>query len=170
PDAAGAAYDDLAARLGPRVLVCQQAAPGPELALGIVRDPALGPLIVISGGGILIEILAERAVLLAPVTPASALGALRHLRVFPVLAGARGQPAADLGAIAATVTALSRLACDLGDVIEALDINPLICTPAGPLAADALLVPAPPSLTPSAPGAPPRPTPLPPPRPLGPAS
>ena len=132
PDAAGAAYDDLAARLGPRVLVCQQAAPGPELALGIVRDPALGPLIVISGGGILIEILAERAVLLAPVTPASALGALRHLRVFPVLAGARGQPAADLGAIAATVTALSRLACDLGDVIEALDINPLICTPAGP--------------------------------------
>ncbi len=145
PEAAGAAYDDLAARLGPRVLVCQQAAPGPELALGIVRDPALGPLIVISAGGVLIEIMAERAVLLAPVTPASALGALRGLRVFPVLAGARGQAAADPGAIADAVTALSRLACDLGDAIEALDINPLICTPAGPLAADALLVPALPS-------------------------
>jgi acyl-CoA synthetase (NDP forming) len=144
PDAVAVAYDDLAARLGPRVLVCQQAAPGPELALGIVRDPALGPLIVISAGGVLIEIMAERAVLLAPVTPASALGALRRLRVFPVLAGARGQPAADLSAIASAATALSRLACDLGDVIEALDINPLICTPAGPLAADALLVPRPP--------------------------
>jgi acyl-CoA synthetase (NDP forming) len=140
PDMIAAAYDDLAARLGPRVLVCQQVAPGPELALGIVRDPALGPLIVISAGGVLIEIMAERAVLLAPVTPASALGALRRLRVFPVLAGARGQAAADLGAIAGAVTGLSRLACDLGDAIEALDINPLICTPSGPLAADALLV------------------------------
>ena len=36
-----AAYDDLARRLGPRVVVCQTATPGTELALGIVRDPAL---------------------------------------------------------------------------------------------------------------------------------
>ena len=42
PGAVGAAYDDLAARLGPRVLVCQTAVPGTELALGIVRDAALG--------------------------------------------------------------------------------------------------------------------------------
>ena len=40
PGAAGAAYDDLAARLGPRVLVCETAPPGAELALGIVRDAA----------------------------------------------------------------------------------------------------------------------------------
>ena len=56
PGAAGAAYDDLAARLGPRVLVCETAPPGAELALGIVRDAALGPLLVISAGGVLIEI------------------------------------------------------------------------------------------------------------------
>jgi acyl-CoA synthetase (NDP forming) len=142
PGAAGAAYDDLAARLGPRVLVCETAAPGTELALGITRDPALGSLLVISAGGVLIEIFAERAVLLAPVTRPAALAALRRLRLAPVLAGTRGQPAADLDAIAGAITALSRLACDLGDVIEALDINPLICAPAGPLAADALLIPA----------------------------
>jgi len=136
-----AAYDDLAARLGPRVLVCAQAAPGPELALGIVRDPNLGPLIVIGAGGLLVEIMAERAVLLAPLTPASALAALRSLRVFPALAGARSQPAADLDAVASAIAALSRLACDLGDVIDALDINPLICHPTGLLAVDALLVP-----------------------------
>ena len=39
PAAAGAAYADLADRLGPRVLVCETAAPGTELALGITRDP-----------------------------------------------------------------------------------------------------------------------------------
>jgi len=143
PAEAGAAYDDLAARLGPRVVVCETAPPGTELALGIVTDPALGPLLVVGAGGVLVEILAERAVLLAPVTRSAALAALRRLRIAPVLAGSRGLPAADLGAIADAITGLSRLACDLGDALEALDINPLICTPAGPVAVDALLIPRP---------------------------
>ena len=139
--AVGGAYDDLAARLGQRVLVCQTAPPGTELALGVVRDAALGPLLVISAGGVLIEIFAERAVLLAPVTRSAAVTALRRLRLAAVLAGTRGQPPADLGAIADAVTGLSRLACDLGEVIAALDINPLICGPSGAVAADALAVP-----------------------------
>ena len=155
PGAVGATYDDLAARLGPRVLVCQTAAPGTELALGIVRDAALGPLLVISAGGVLIEIFAERAVLLAPVTRSAAVTALRRLRLAAVLAGTRGQPPADLGAIADAITGLSRLACDLGDTLDALDINPLICSESGALAADALLIPRP---APSPPN--PRPAPL----------
>ncbi len=142
PGAVGAAYDDLAARLGPRILVCQTAPPGTELALGVVRDAALGPLLVISAGGVLIEILSERAVLLAPVTRSAAVAALGRLRLAAVLAGTRGQPPADLGAIADAITGLSRLACDLGDALDALDINPLICGPSGAVAADALLIPA----------------------------
>jgi acetate---CoA ligase (ADP-forming) len=141
PGAAGAAYDDLAARLGPRVLVCQTAAPGTELALGIVRDAALGPLLVISAGGVFIEIFSERAVLLPPVTRSQARATLARLRVAAVLAGARGQPAADLDAVADAIAALSRLACDLGDALDALDINPLICAPSGAVAADVLVVP-----------------------------
>jgi acetate---CoA ligase (ADP-forming) len=143
PGAVGAAYDDLAARLGPRVLVCETAPPGAELALGIIRDAALGPLLVISAGGVLIEIFAERAVLLAPVTRSAAVAALGRLRLAQVLAGTRGQPPADMEAIADAITGLSRLACDLGDSLDALDINPLICGPSGAMAADALLIPAP---------------------------
>jgi acetate---CoA ligase (ADP-forming) len=141
PEAAGAAYDDLAARLGPRVLVCETAAPGTELALGLTRDPALGPLLVISAGGVLIEIFAERSVVLPPVTRSRAKALLGRLRLAPILAGARGQDAADLGAIADAITGLSALACDLGDVLDALDINPLICGPSGALAADVLALP-----------------------------
>ena len=143
PAAAGAAYDDLAARLGPRVLVCETAGPGTELALGLVRDPALGPLLVISAGGVLVEILAERAVVLPPVTRARARAICGRLRLAAVLSGARGQPPADLGAIARAIAGLSDLAADLGDVLAALDINPLICGPSGALAADVLVVPVP---------------------------
>jgi acyl-CoA synthetase (NDP forming) len=140
PDAAGAAYDDLAARLGPRVLVCQTAAPGTELALGLVRDAALGPLLVISAGGVLIEIFSERSVVLPPLTRSSARVVLARLRLAAVLAGARGQRPADLDAIAGAIAGLSELAADLGDLLDALDINPLICGPTGAVAADVLAV------------------------------
>ncbi len=135
------AYDDLADRLGPRVLVCETAAPGTEVALGLTRDPALGPLLVIGAGGLLIEILAERAVVLPPVTPAQARAVISRLRLARILTGARGQPPADLDAIADAIAGLSALACDLGDVLDALDINPLICGPDGAVAADVLAVP-----------------------------
>jgi acetate---CoA ligase (ADP-forming) len=140
PDAAGAAYDDLAARLGPRVLVCETAAPGTELALGLIRDAALGPLLVISAGGVLIEIFSERTVVLPPVTRSSARAVLARLRLAAVLAGARGQAPADLDAIADAIAGLSQLAVDLGDLLDALDINPLICGPSGVVAADVLAV------------------------------
>jgi acyl-CoA synthetase (NDP forming) len=140
PEAVGAAYDDLAARLGPRVLVCQTAAPGTELALGLVRDAALGPLLVISAGGVLIEIFSERSVVLPPVTRSSARVVIARLRLAAVLAGARGQRPADLDAIADTIAGLSELAADLGDLLDALDINPLICGPSGAVAADVLAV------------------------------
>jgi acyl-CoA synthetase (NDP forming) len=140
-EALAAAYDDLAARLGPRALICETAAPGTELLLGLARDQALGPLIVLGCGGIYTEIFAEHTVLLPPVSHDSARAAIQRLRVAPVLNGARGQAPADLDAIADAVVALSDLALELGDSIEALDINPLICRPSGVLAVDALVVP-----------------------------
>jgi hypothetical protein len=80
-------------------------------------------------------------VVLPPVTRCAALGITRGLRLAAVLTGSRGQPPADLGAIADAITALSGLACELGDALAALDINPLICGPSGALAVDVLAVP-----------------------------
>ena len=140
PAGLAAAYAEMAGRLGPRVLVCETAGPGTELALGITRDPGLGPLVVIGAGGLLVEFLADRAVALPPVDAAQALRMLGRLRVAGLLAGVRGQPAADTGAIAGTVVAVSAIARELGDHLEALDINPLICGPGGAVAVDVLAV------------------------------
>ncbi len=70
PAALAAGYADLAARLGPRVVVCQVVPAGVELALGVVTDPGLGPLVVVGAGGVLVEMLADRAVALPPVDAA----------------------------------------------------------------------------------------------------
>ena len=143
PDVLQAAYQDLAERLGRRVLVCETIPAGPELSLGLARDHELGPLLVVGAGGVLVELLADRAVALPPVSTGQAHQMLGTLRVARLLAGVRGQPAADLDAAAAAITGLSQLATELGDVLEALDINPLICGPDRAVAVDALAHPPP---------------------------
>jgi len=134
------AYADLATRLGPRALVCQTVKPGVELALGIVRDRELGPLVVVGAGGVLVELLADRAVALPPVGPAQAKDMLAGLRIARLLAGVRGAPPADLAAVSRAICGLAELAGELGDQLDALDINPLICGPHGAVAVDALAI------------------------------
>ncbi|HEY1644511.1 MAG TPA: acetate--CoA ligase family protein [Streptosporangiaceae bacterium] len=141
PEELAAGYAGLAARLGPRVLVCQAIPPGPELSLGLARDPGLGPLLVVGAGGILVELLADRAVALPPAGVQLAGELLDGLRVSKLLAGVRGAPPAARGPVLAAITGLSQLAAELGDDLEALDINPLICGPETAVAVDALAIP-----------------------------
>ncbi len=141
PAELAAAYADLSARLGPEVLVCASVPPGTELALGIARDPDLGPLIVVGTGGVLVETLADRAVALPPVDEQTARQMIAELRIARLLAGLRGAPPADLGAVVRAITGLSELAVELGGELAALDVNPLICGPSGATAVDVLAVP-----------------------------
>ena len=134
------AFDDLADRLGKRVLVAATAPAGVELALGLVRDPQLGPLVVVAAGGVLVELLGDRVVGLPPIDRDRARRLLDRLSVRRLLDGVRGQPAADLEAVVEAIVAVSVLAEELSDGLEALDVNPLRCGPAGAVALDALVV------------------------------
>jgi hypothetical protein len=129
PDRLAAAYADLAARLGPRVLVAAMAPPGVELALGVVTDPQFGPLVMVAAGGVLVELLGDRR--FAP--PGRPPAGHRHARPAGRPPPARRrprQPPADLDAVADAVVNLSALAVDLGDRLAALDVNPLVAGPA----------------------------------------
>jgi len=79
-------------------------------------------------------------VALPPVSAAAAAELVAGLRVSKLLAGARGAQRSDVGAVANAIVALSNFAVELGDQLEALDINPLICGPDGAVAVDALAI------------------------------
>ena len=140
PDRLAAAYADLAARLGPRVLVAAMAGPGVELALGVVADPQFGPLVMVAAGGVLVEVLRDRRFALPPVDRRRAMAMLDRLAVRPLLDGVRGAPPVDLDAVADAVANLSTLAIDLGHRLAAVDVNPLVAGPDGCTAVDALVL------------------------------
>ncbi len=140
-DALRAAYEDVASRLGPHVVMSPMAPPGVELALGAVRDPQFGPLVLVAAGGVLVEVLHDRRLALPPLDEPRARALIDRLQVRPLLDGVRGAPAADVDALAHAVSRLSVLAADLGDLLEALDVNPVIVSPQGCVAVDALVIP-----------------------------
>ncbi len=135
------AYEDLARRLGPRVTVSRMAPEGVEIAFGIVRDPQFGPFVMIAAGGIWIEVLNDRAVSLAPVSLEDASAMVSQLRVSLLLDGGRGKPPADRTGLVEAFSRFCLLASDLGDLIDEMDVNPLLVGPHGCVAVDALLVP-----------------------------
>lgn len=140
-DALAAAYRDLDARLGPRVLVQEMVPDGCELLLGLVTDPQFGPMLTIATGGIFVEVLKDFRMLPLP-TSASEIGrALASLRGAPLLRGVRGRPAADLDAVVRAALSLAALAADLGDRIAEIDVNPLVALPDRAVVVDALVVP-----------------------------
>jgi acetyltransferase len=130
-----------------RVLV-QPMATGTELVVGALRDPALGPVVMVGFGGVLVEVLRDVAFRLAPVSEQEAIEALESLRGFKLLTGVRGRPAADVRAVAATVVAASQLIACVPE-IEELDLNPVLAGAGGALAVDVRIVgaPAPPAPT-----------------------
>ncbi|HEY5859708.1 MAG TPA: acetate--CoA ligase family protein [Actinomycetota bacterium] len=135
------AYEDIAARLGPRVVVAPMAPKGVEVALGIVRDPTFGPLVLVAAGGVLVELMKDRQLALPPLDEHRARSLIDRLRTRPLLDGVRGAPAADVASLAFAISRLSVLASDLGDLIAALDVNPMIVSPGGCVAVDALVIP-----------------------------
>jgi acyl-CoA synthetase (NDP forming) len=123
------------------VVVQRMAKEGVEMILGIKRDPMFGAVVLCGFGGILVELLKDIAIGIPPLSHKQARDMVERLRGFPILAGVRGKPPADLEALCGAIGALSRLAASLGDQLAGLDINPLIVMPKGEgvVAVDALV-------------------------------
>jgi acetyltransferase len=113
--------------------------PGPEahpLVLGIGEDRLFGPILAFGQGGPAAGMLRDSAVALPPLNAVLARELMARARVWRLLQGYPGRPAADLDAIALTLVKLSQLAADLSEV-AALEINPLLADAIGVVALDA---------------------------------
>lgn len=114
---------------------------GVEVIVGIKNDPVFGAAILLGLGGIFVEIFEDTALRVPPFSKSQARQMIEELRAYPLLAGARGRPVADIDALADALVNLGDFAGRHGDQIESFEINPLMVMPRGQgvIALDALL-------------------------------
>jgi acetate---CoA ligase (ADP-forming) len=124
------------------VLVQAMAPPGHEIILGITRDATFGPMLMVGLGGIHVEVLRDVAFAPVPIVREEALSLLGELKGAALLDGVRGAAPADQAALAELMSKLSRFAADHADLIEEIDLNPVIVHPEGQglTVVDALIV------------------------------
>lgn len=147
PEAVEKGYDKLVARVKKAfpeahidgVLVNKMAPSGQEVIIGMNRDPQFGPIILFGLGGALVEIFRDVALRHLPLTREDALGMIREIQGYPVLAGYRGQPQVDIGALADCLLVVANMAEEYPKIME-IDLNPVFTYPQGTLVADARII------------------------------
>jgi acyl-CoA synthetase (NDP forming)/GNAT superfamily N-acetyltransferase len=137
-DAVRTAYETMESRLGAQMggAVIQPMAPrGIEAIVGLASDPAFGPVVMVGLGGVMTDLLRDRAFTVPPLEPGAAGAMVASLRAAPLLDGYRGAPKVDRQALVAVLERIAHVAEEVPELVE-LDLNPILVSPTGALAVD----------------------------------
>jgi acetyl coenzyme A synthetase (ADP forming)-like protein len=132
------AYSDFATRFGGEmtaVLVQQMVPQGVEMIVGALHDPLFGPVVACGTGGILIDMLADTAFRLHPLSTSDAAEMIDELRGVRLLRGYRGSQPADERSLRDVLLRVSELV-RVAPEIQELDLNPVFVLAAGARVAD----------------------------------
>lgn len=114
-----------------------------ELVVGGFHDESFGPVVMVGLGGVFVELLQDVAFRICPISRLDAEEMLAELKAAPLLKGFRGGPSVDLNRVIDALLAIggsTGMLVDLADELAELDINPLMLSAAGAVAADARMV------------------------------
>jgi len=121
------------------VMIFEMLKGGKEVILGVTYDRTFGHMIMFGLGGIYVEVLKDVAFRIVPVTRQNAVAMVNEIKTIGLLRGARGEPPADIDAIAGSIVNLSCLVTDFPEIQE-LDVNPLRVMEQGAMALDARII------------------------------
>jgi hypothetical protein len=104
---------------------------GVELLLGMHRDPTLGPTVVLSPGGVFVDLFEQSsAIRLPPFGTDQAESMIQESApIRRLLAGFRGQPPADHTALIELICNFAGFVAGLGEDVIAIDLNPVMVLP-----------------------------------------
>ena len=137
-EAVRAAYQTMESRLGPQMggaVIQPMAAPGVEAIVGLASDPEFGPVVMVGLGGVMTDLLRDRAFAVPPLGPGVADAMVASLRAAPLLDGYRGAPKVDRHGLVTVLEQIAHVAEEVPELTE-LDLNPIVVSPAGALVVD----------------------------------
>lgn len=136
------------ARDGVQIIVQPRVQARAELIIGSTFEPGLGHFLVVGLGGINAELIDSVQLLPVPMPIEKIRRRIEGSRIGDLLARTQrpGQP--NLAAcVAENLDALQHLILTAPDLVQSIDVNPLLVGPEGAMAVDALIVPRRPALT-----------------------
>ena len=112
-----------------------------EIIVGARQDLRFGPVVTFGLGGIFVEAIRDFAVWPAPLTLHEARAMIQSIRGYRILTAFRGQPVADLEAVAQLLCRIGQFAWAWRTRIAEVEINPLFVLPegSGVIVGDALI-------------------------------
>jgi acetyl-CoA synthetase (ADP-forming) len=116
---------------------------GVEILVGGVVDPVFGPAVLVGLGGIFTEVLNDVAARICPIDGDEARDMIEEMKCASLLHGARGQPAANVGALCQILVALGGregLLVQHARTVREIDLNPVIVSPQRAIAVDARII------------------------------
>ncbi|MEW9553165.1 GNAT family N-acetyltransferase [Nonomuraea sp. NPDC050783] len=128
PEMVRHAYAEFADQLGEEApLAVQRMAPQPAVptVVGVVEDPAFGPVVSFGLGEVTARLLQDQAFRLAPLTAEDAAALVRSVRAAPLLFGQYGYPPVAVDALEELLVRVGRLANDLPEVAR-LDLDQVL--------------------------------------------
>jgi acetyltransferase len=112
---------------------------GREVSIGVTTDAVFGPVISFGAGGVAVELLADYAIGLPPLSVRLAEEMIDRTRIARLLGAYRHIPAADRRALVDALLAVSEMVIHCPWLKE-LDINPLLVDGEGAVALDARVI------------------------------
>jgi acetyltransferase len=112
---------------------------GYELIIGSSHDPQFGPVLLFGAGGVLVEVMKDRALALPPLNTTLARRLMEQTRIFEALQGIRGRKPVDMEALERLLVRFSQLVVEQSWIRE-IDVNPLLASPERLVALDARIV------------------------------
>lgn len=122
-----------------KVLV-EEMVSGIEVMVGAKNDTQFGPVVVLGVGGTAVELYNDTAIRLAPVTADDVTSMKNSLKARAIFDGFRSRRGVNMEALGSLVTRFSHLIMDLEPCFESIDLNPVICTKARCVIADARIM------------------------------
>jgi acyl-CoA synthetase (NDP forming) len=121
-------------------IVVEEMVCGVELIVGMKLDQQFGPVILVGLGGTAVEIYKDVALRMAPIFEKDIDSMLKSIKARPLLEGYRGSEPISVNELKKMLLAFSDMVMDLGEEIDSIDLNPVICNSSRCVVADARIM------------------------------
>lgn len=121
-------------------VLVEEMLPGIELIIGGKIDEQFGPVVLAGIGGVGVEIYKDTAIRMAPITEKDVDPMLDDITASSILRGYRGSKGVNMEKLKKLIAGFSNLLVEVSDVVESVDLNPVLCTEERCVIADARII------------------------------